>query len=89
MNFYLPPLSVFGQELSRRGFHSFVINTPRHDWISRCGKLTKFGGSAYEASRGLPARSRRRIGISPEARLPPLRVIGHSLGAIKFDHLPR
>jgi len=48
MNFYLPPLSVFGQELAARGFHSLVINTRGHDWISRAGNLTKFGGSAYE-----------------------------------------
>src|SRR5438105_7999336 len=48
MNFYLPPLSIFGQELAERGFHSFVINTRGHDWISRAGNLTKFGGSAYE-----------------------------------------
>jgi predicted alpha/beta-fold hydrolase len=27
MNFYLPPLATFGQELAKRGFHSFVINT--------------------------------------------------------------
>jgi hypothetical protein len=26
MNFYLPPLCGFGQELAERGFHSFVIN---------------------------------------------------------------
>jgi hypothetical protein len=48
MNFYLPPLSVFGQELTQRGFHSFVINTRGHDWIARAGNLTRFGGSAYE-----------------------------------------
>src|SRR4029078_8318661 len=48
MNFYLPPLSLFGQELAARGFHSLVINTRGHDWISRAGNLTKFGGSAYE-----------------------------------------
>src|SRR5512145_1704186 len=48
MNFYLPPLFVFGQELAARGFHSFVINTRGHDWISRAGNLAKFGGSAYE-----------------------------------------
>jgi len=27
MNFYLPPLFNFGQELSERGHHCFVINT--------------------------------------------------------------
>ena len=48
MNFYLPPFSVFGQELAERGHHCFVINTRGHDWISRAGNLTKFGGAAYE-----------------------------------------
>jgi len=51
MNFYLPPLSVFGQELAARGFNSFVINTRGHDWISRAGNLTKFGGSLTSFSR--------------------------------------
>src|SRR5205823_13600040 len=48
MNFYLPPLSIFGQEFAARGYHCFVINTRGHDWISRAGNLTKFGGAAYE-----------------------------------------
>jgi pimeloyl-ACP methyl ester carboxylesterase len=83
MNFYLPPLFTFGQELAARGFHSFVINTRGHDWISRAGNLTKFGGSAYEiledclpdldgASNYLKQQGHRRIIL-----------IGHSLGAIK------
>jgi pimeloyl-ACP methyl ester carboxylesterase len=83
MNFYLPPLSIFGQELAERGYHSFVINTRGHDWISRAGNLTKFGGSAYEnledcfpdldgALEFLKERSYRRFIL-----------IGHSLGAIK------
>src|SRR5262249_60462683 len=48
MNFYLPPLAIFGQELAQRRYHCFVINTRGHDWIARVGNLTKFGGSAYE-----------------------------------------
>ena len=48
MNFYLPPLAIFGQELAQRRHHCFVINTRGHDWIARAGNLTKFGGSAYE-----------------------------------------
>ena len=83
MNFYLPPLVTLGQELSARGFHSFVINTRGHDWISRAGNLTKFGGSAYEnledclpdldgALEHLQQRGYRRFVL-----------IGHSLGAIK------
>jgi pimeloyl-ACP methyl ester carboxylesterase len=83
MNFYLPPLFTFGQELAARGFHSFVINTRGHDWISRAGNLTKFGGSAYEnledclpdldgALDHLKQRGYRRIIF-----------VGHSLGAIK------
>jgi pimeloyl-ACP methyl ester carboxylesterase len=83
MNFYLPPLVIFGQELAEHGYHSFVINTRGHDWISRAGNLTKFGGSAYEnledcfpdldgALEFLKARGYREIIL-----------IGHSLGAIK------
>ena len=83
MNFYLPPLFVFGKELAARGFPSFVINTRGHDWISRAGNLAKFGGSAYEnledclpdldgALNYLKQRGYRRIML-----------IGHSLGAIK------
>ncbi len=64
MNFYLPPLFTFGQELAARGFHSFVINTRGHDWISRAGNLTKFGGSAYENLEDCLSRSRRRPGLS-------------------------
>jgi predicted alpha/beta-fold hydrolase len=48
MNFYLPPLATFGQALAELGYHGFVINTRGHDWISRAGNLTKFGGAAYE-----------------------------------------
>jgi pimeloyl-ACP methyl ester carboxylesterase len=83
MNFYLPPLVTFGEELSGRGFHSFVINTRGHDWISRAGNLAKFGGAAYEnledclpdldgALEHLRQRNYRRFVL-----------IGHSLGAIK------
>lgn len=83
MNFYLPPLCVFGQELAACGFHSFVINTRGHDWISRAGNLNRFGGSAYEtledclpdldgALEYLQAQGYRRFVL-----------IGHSLGAVK------
>jgi pimeloyl-ACP methyl ester carboxylesterase len=83
MNFYLPPLFLFGQELAARGYHCFVINTRGHDWICRAGNLTRFGGSAYEnledcladldgALAFLTARGYRRFVL-----------VGHSLGAIK------
>jgi pimeloyl-ACP methyl ester carboxylesterase len=83
MNFYLPPLFVFGQELAGRGYHCFSINTRGHDWIARAGNLTLFGGAAYEnlddcfldldgALAFLAGRGYRRFVL-----------IGHSLGAIK------
>jgi len=83
MNFYLPPLAIFGQELTQLRYHCFVINTRGHDWIARVGNLTKFGGSAYEnledclfdldgALNYLENRGYRRFVL-----------IGHSLGAIK------
>jgi pimeloyl-ACP methyl ester carboxylesterase len=83
MNFYLPPLAVFGQELAKRRYHSFVINTRGHDWISRAGNLTKFGGSAYEnIEQCIPDLDAaldwlRRQGYQRFV------LIGHSLGAIK------
>ena len=83
MNFYLPPLFLFGQTLAARGYHCFVINTRGHDWICRAGNLTRFGGSAYEnlddclvdldgALAFLAGRGYRRFVL-----------VGHSLGAIK------
>jgi len=83
MNFYLPPLFLFGQELAARGYHCFVINTRGHDWICRAGNLTRFGGAAYEnlddchadldgALAFLAGRGYRRFVL-----------VGHSLGAIK------
>jgi pimeloyl-ACP methyl ester carboxylesterase len=83
MNFYLPPLFTFAQELARRGYHCFSMNNRGHDWISRAGNLTRFGGAAYEnladcfldcdgALDFLGSRGYRRFVL-----------IGHSLGAIK------
>jgi pimeloyl-ACP methyl ester carboxylesterase len=83
MNFYLPPLFNFAQELARRGHHCFSMNTRGHDWISRAGNLTRFGGAAYEnladclldcdgALEYLASRDYGRFVL-----------IGHSLGAIK------
>jgi pimeloyl-ACP methyl ester carboxylesterase len=83
MNFYLPPLFVFGQELSRRGFHSFVINTRGHDWISRAGNLTKFGGSAYENLEDCLADLDGALEFLKQRGYRRFVLIGHSLGAIK------
>jgi pimeloyl-ACP methyl ester carboxylesterase len=83
MNFYLPPLFTFGQELAARGFHCFVINTRGHDWICRAGNLAQFGGSAYETLEDcLPdldgaLEHLKRLGYHRFI------LIGHSLGAIK------
>jgi pimeloyl-ACP methyl ester carboxylesterase len=83
MNFYLPPLVVFGQELAERGFHSFVINTRGHDWISRAGNLTKFGGSAYENLEDCFLDLDGALEFLKEQRYRRYVLIGHSLGAIK------
>ena len=83
MNFYLPPLFTFGQELAARGFPGFVINTRGHDWICRAGNLTKFGGSAYETladcllDLDAALEHLKRLGYRRFI------LIGHSLGAIK------
>jgi pimeloyl-ACP methyl ester carboxylesterase len=83
MNFYLPPLSVFGQELAARGFHSFVINTRGHDWISRAGNLTKFGGSAYELLEDCLPDLDAALEFLRKQGYHRFVLIGHSLGAIK------
>jgi len=83
MNFYLPPLSVFGQELTQRGFHSFVINTRGHDWIARAGNLTRFGGSAYENLEDCLADLDGALDYLQEQGYRRFVLIGHSLGAIK------
>ncbi len=83
MNFYLPPLFTFGQQLSARGHHSFVINTRGHDWISRAGNLTKFGGSAYENLEDCVADLDGAIDFLKQHGYRRFIFIGHSLGAIK------
>ena len=83
MNFYLPPLSVFGQQLAARGFHSFVINTRGHDWISRAGNLARFGGSAYETLEECLPDLDGALQYLKERGYHRFVLIGHSLGAIK------
>ena len=83
MNFYLPPLSVFGQELAERGYHCFVINTRGHDWIARAGNLTKFGGSAYENLEDCLPDLDGALDYLKEQGYRRFILIGHSLGAIK------
>ena len=83
MNFYLPPLFNFGQELTRRGHHSFVINTRGHDWIARAANLTKFGGSAYENLEDCVADFDGAIAFLKARGYGRFVFIGHSLGAIK------
>jgi alpha-beta hydrolase superfamily lysophospholipase len=83
MNFYLPPLFNFGQELSQRGHHSFIINTRGHDWISRAGNLSKFGGSAYENLEDCLPDLDGAFDYLQQQGYRRFVLIGHSLGAIK------
>jgi pimeloyl-ACP methyl ester carboxylesterase len=83
MNFYLPPLSIFGQELAQRGYHSLVMNTRGHDWISRAGNLTKFGGSAYEVLEDCLPDLDGALEFLKKQSYRRFILIGHSLGAIK------
>jgi pimeloyl-ACP methyl ester carboxylesterase len=83
MNFYLPPLATFGQELTERGFHSFVINTRGHDWIARAGNLTKFGGSAYENVEDCLLDLDGAFNFLRQHNYRRFVLVGHSLGAIK------
>jgi pimeloyl-ACP methyl ester carboxylesterase len=83
MNFYLPPLVTFGQELAACHYHSFVINTRGHDWISRAGNLTQFGGSAYELLEDCLPDLDGALAYLKEQGYRRFVFIGHSLGAIK------
>jgi pimeloyl-ACP methyl ester carboxylesterase len=83
MNFYLPPLFTFGQELAARSHHCFVINTRGHDWISRAGNLSKFGGSAYETLDDCLADLDGALGFLISRSYSRFVLVGHSLGAIK------
>src|SRR5688572_3547 len=83
MNFYLPPLFAFGKELAASGHHSFVINTRGHDWISRAGNLTKFGGSAYENLEDCLADLDGALDFLASRGYRRFVLVGHSLGAIK------
>ena len=83
MNFYLPPLVIFGQELAKRAYHSFVINTRGHDWISRAGNLTKFGGSTYENLEDCVSDFNGALDYLKHRGYRRFVLIGHSLGAIK------
>jgi len=83
MNFYLPPLFLFGQELAAREYHCFVINTRGHDWICRAGNLTRFGGSAYENLEDCLADLDGALAFLAGRGYRRFVLVGHSLGAIK------
>jgi pimeloyl-ACP methyl ester carboxylesterase len=83
MNFYLPPLFIFGEKLAARGHHCFVINTRGHDWICRAGNLTRFGGSAYENLDDCLADLDGALDFLATRHYRRFVLVGHSLGAIK------
>jgi pimeloyl-ACP methyl ester carboxylesterase len=83
MNFYLPPLATFGQALAERDYHCFVINTRGHDWISRAGNLTKFGGAAYETFGDSAKDIDGALAYLSAQGYKRFILIGHSLGCVK------
>jgi pimeloyl-ACP methyl ester carboxylesterase len=83
MNFYLPPLATFGQALAERGYHCFAINTRGHDWISRAGNLTKFGGAAYETFEDSAKDFDGALECLSAQGYKRFILLGHSLGCIK------
>ncbi|MDH3443891.1 MAG: alpha/beta hydrolase [Deltaproteobacteria bacterium] len=83
MNFYLPPLATFGQTLPQRGHHCFVINTRGHDWISRAGNLTKFGGAAYETFEESSMDLDGALDFMARRGYRRFILVGHSLGCVK------
>jgi pimeloyl-ACP methyl ester carboxylesterase len=83
MNFYLPPLAIFGRALAERGYHCFVINTRGHDWIARAGNLTKFGGAAYETFEEALLDLDGAIDCMARLNYQRFVLVGHSLGCVK------
>lgn len=84
MNFYLPPLATFGQALTEKGYHCFVINTRGHDWIHRAGgDLFDFCGATYEkfedSAKDYDAALERLSQVGYKRFI----LLGHSLGCIK------
>lgn len=84
MNFYLPPLFTFGQEMAARGFHSFVINTRGHDWINRAGSdLFDFCGATYEKFEDSEKDYDGAFDKLNKQGYKRFILVGHSLGCIK------
>ena len=83
MNFYLPPLAVFGQAVAEHGYHGFVINTRGHDWINRAGDLTAFGGATYETFEDSAIDLDGALECLNRQGYKRFILIGHSLGCIK------
>jgi len=83
MNFYLPPLPTIGQALAEKGYHCFVINTRGHDWISRAGNLTKFGGAAYETFEDSAKDLDGALNCLSAEGYKRFILVGHSLGCVK------
>jgi pimeloyl-ACP methyl ester carboxylesterase len=83
MNFYLPPLAMFGQALAEHDYHCFVINTRGHDWISRAGNLTKFGGAAYETFEDSAKDFDGALDCLSVRGYKRFILVGHSLGCVK------
>jgi pimeloyl-ACP methyl ester carboxylesterase len=83
MNFYLPPLATLGQALAERDYHCFVINTRGHDWISRAGNLTKFGGATYETFEESLIDIDGALNYLAEQKYRRFILVGHSLGCVK------
>jgi predicted alpha/beta-fold hydrolase len=83
MNFYLPPLPTIGQALAERGYQCFVINTRGHDWISRAGNLTKFGGATYETFEDSAKDFDGALDYLSAERYKHFILVGHSLGCVK------
>jgi alpha-beta hydrolase superfamily lysophospholipase len=83
MNFYMTPLAKIGQILAERGYHCFVINTRGHDWISRAGDLTAFGGAAYENLEDCLKDLDSALDYLLKQTYRRFVLVGHSLGCVK------
>jgi pimeloyl-ACP methyl ester carboxylesterase len=83
MNFYMTPLARIGQVLAEQAYHCFVINTRGHDWISRAGDLTAFGGAAYENLEDCLKDLDGALDYLSTRGYMRFILVGHSLGCVK------
>jgi pimeloyl-ACP methyl ester carboxylesterase len=83
MNFYTGPLPVVGWLLAEAGYAALSVNTRGHDWITRAGSGTAFGGATYEEIEGCLPDLDAALAWLGEQGFRRFVLFGHSLGGVK------